>query len=341
MTEKEEKSETGPATKHTGSRTAAGQASAEDAGPEIEFPPTLLRYFEDTRVTPSAFFRVLRRDEVKRFRSDDQDAASKLMTALDPEGERLWALMSQPSWPDAVDAWLWGAAQTRLRGECGEAFDPQDHDAARIFASILTSLSSGLRSDQKEEKKRAETWLRIGICWLTEKRGLKAWQIAEGLRPIFFAELKSASRVALRAVQKGKVGELRLAVAVAGLGEQMVKAAAEERDRERHTAADLRLRLDDARATIERLRSDLEDAAKTTADREATISKLEHMLAAERLHWGHDLTEARAAQKVLLGERLRPLLEDAVDAFEIDPPALGTALRRVRAALAVIEEARE
>ena len=72
---------------------------------------------------------------------------------------------------------------------------------------------------------------------------------------------------------------------------------------------------------------------------EMAIANLEKTLAVERHHWGHDLTETKAKQKVLLGERLAPLLADAIDALEIGPPAQGIALRRVKAAISVIEKA--
>jgi len=341
VTENEEKTGTTPDQKPAALPAAEGRASTDGTTSEIEFPPTLSGYFEEVRASPSTFFKILRKNEVRHFRSEDREAAGKLMSALDPEGERLWALMSQSTLPDAIDTWVWGAAQARLKEKLGEAFDSQDHDAARVLKSILASLSPGFRSDQKEERKRAETWLRIGICWLVEKRALKAWQVAEELRPTFFPELKSAARLAHRAIQRGKINELRLAVAVAGLGNQMVRDAAEERDRERNTAADLRHRLDDARKTIERLNSEIEGTRKIVAEHEAAISKLEQTLTAERQHWGHDLTETKAEQKVLLGERLAPLLEDAIDALEIDPPAPGTALRRIKSALTVIKEANE
>lgn len=338
MTDEKEKPETTTQRQEAAPRTSQPQ---DDSATEIEIQPTLMGYFGEKHASPSVFFKVLRQNAVKRFRPADQESAGKVMATYDPEGERLWALMSQSSLPEAVDAWIWGAAQARLKVDLGEAFDPQDHDAAGIFKTVLSNLSQALRSDQKEEKRRAKILLRLAICWLVEKRALKGWQIAEGLRPVFFPELKSAARFALRAIQKGKIGELRLAAAVSGLGDQMVKDAAEERDRERSTASDLRRRLDDARKTIERLSSELEGARKMVADQEAANSKLEQTLTAERQHWGHDLAETKAEQKVLLGERLGPLLEDAIDALEIDPPAPGTALRRVKSALAVIEGANE
>lgn len=341
VTEREEKPGTETEITKT-EKIAEGPDGAKDAASEeVEIPPTLVGYFGEDRASPSAFFKVLRKNDVKRFRSADQEAVAKLMPTKDTELERLWGLMAQASLPDPVDAWVWGAAQSRLREQLGEAFDTQDHDAGRIFKSVLRELSLGLSSEKKEEKKRAENLLRVAICWLVEKRSFKIWQVAEQVYPFLFRDLKAATRVAQRAIQKGKPGEFRVAAAVAALGAQMVKAAEDEQIRERNISNDLRYRLDDANRKIEKLRSDLEDAKKTISDQEIKIAQLEQTLAAERHHWGHDLTETKAEQKVLLGERLGPLLADAIDALEIEPPAPGIALRRVKAAMSVIEEAKE
>jgi hypothetical protein len=328
VTEKEEKPGTKPENANAEGR-AEGPDNARDASAdEVEIPPTLAGYFGEDRASPSAFFKVLRKNEVKRFRSADQEAAASLMLSEDPEAERLWSLMAQASPPEPVDAWVWGAAQSRLKEQLGEAFDPQDRDAGRIFKSVLRELSAVLTSEKKEDRRRAENILRIVICWLIEKRSLRTWQVAEQLTPILFKDLRAATRAAQRAVQKGRPGELRIAAAMAALGDQMVKAAEEEQARERNISNDLRRRLDDANRKIEKLHTELENAKSTISERDTAVANLEQTLAAERHHWGHDLTETKAEQKVLLGERLGPLLADAIDALEIDPPAPGTALRR-------------
>jgi len=72
---------------------------------------------------------------------------------------------------------------------------------------------------------------------------------------------------------------------------------------------------------------------------EAELQKVQTQLAQlenERHHWGFDLSEERAGHHILLKERIQPLLEDAVDAMEIDEPAV--ALRRLKSALKVIAE---
>jgi len=56
----------------------------------------------------------------------------------------------------------------------------------------------------------------------------------------------------------------------------------------------------------------------------------------ERHHWGYDMSETKAQHRMLLNERVAPLLADAIDALEIDPPAPSVALKRVKAVLKVI-----
>ncbi len=290
--------------------------------------------------TASAFFKVLRTHGVKRFSPSDQADAVELMEKMDPEGERLWTLMSQASLPEPVDAWIWGAAQKRLTTKLGDAFDPQELDKQAILKSLTKGLSEGLRTEDKEKKKGAENWLRIGLCWLAEKRSLQAWQIAEGLLSLLFPEGKSASRLAIRAIQKGKSTEFRLAIAMAGLGHDMVKAAEGDRDRERQISAGLRDRLADTRSTLERFQAELARLQGELEQRNFKLAEVEATLAAERQHWGHDLSETKAGQRVLLGERIGPLLQDAVDALEIEPSAPNLALKRIKAVLSIIEEAK-
>ena len=75
------------------------------------------------------------------------------------------------------------------------------------------------------------------------------------------------------------------------------------------------------------------------AEKEAKLQDVQSLLENERHHWGHDLSETKAGQRVLLGERVAPLLSDAIDALEIEPPVPSIALKRVKAVLKVIEEA--
>lgn len=72
----------------------------------------------------------------------------------------------------------------------------------------------------------------------------------------------------------------------------------------------------------------------------STIEALQAELSAlriERHHWGHDMSETKAQHRMLLNERIAPLLADAIDALEIDPPAPSVALKRIKAVLKMID----
>ncbi|MEW9305462.1 hypothetical protein [Labrys neptuniae] len=307
---------------------------------DFEIRPTISGFFEEPRATATAFFKILHAHEVKRFSMADRAGVEDLIEKMDVDGERLWSLMSQAYVPEPVDAWIWEAAQRRLTTMLGELFDPQEFDKQVILKSLAQGLSDGLASENKETRKGALNWLRIGLCWLSEKRSLQAWQIAEGLLPILFPDGKSASRLATRAIQKGKITEFRVAIAMAGLAHDMVKVTEEERGRERAISASLRDRLADTRSSLDRLQAELARVQNELEQQNAKLAEVEATLAAERQHWGHDLSETRAEQRVLLGERIEPLLQDAVDALEIEPSAPSLALKRIKAVLSTIEEAK-
>lgn len=307
---------------------------------EMQISPTISGYFRDPKTTVPAFFKVLRTLDIKRFTQSDEAHAVDLMEKMDQTGERLWGLMSQGSLPDSVDRWIWGAARQRLKSVLGEAFDPQEHDADRILKSLRDRLAPIVKSEDKIESKSAENWLRVGICWLVEKRSLPPWGIAERMLPYLFVDPAAAARMSKRALQRGKPNEFRLAIATAGLGQEMVKAAQTERDSEKLAGADLRHHLADARSTIEQLQTEAATLRAELGQQSKTLEALQAQLMAERQHWGHGLTETKAKQKVLLGERVAPLLSDAIDALEIEPSAPGVALRRLKTVLSIIGEAK-
>ncbi len=299
--------------------------------------PTISAYFGATRVSPSAFFKALNIAKIKQFTQSDEAQAFETMGKNDSDGERLWALMSRPTLPEVVDRWIWRVAQERLKAAIGGTFDPLEHDAVQILDEMSDSLGASLISKDKQERKRAENWLRIGIRWLIEKRSLDSWVIAEKIRPTIFKKQSDATRTAVRALQRGRSTEFKQAVAMAGLAQTIVDGAQRERDSERRIATSLRQQLSDSRSELDSLRSTLATVNDELASKSELLATTQSQLEAERHHSGHDLSEARAEQQVLLRERVTPLLSDAVDALEIEPSAPHVALKRLKTVLSMIE----
>ena len=306
-----------------------------------EIAPTISAYFGASKISPSAFFKALKIAKIKQFTQSDEAQAFETMDKNDPDAERLWALMSQPTLPEVVDRWIWRVAQERLKAAIGGDFNPLGHDAVQILKEITDPLAPRLVSKEKPERKKAENWLRIGIRWLAEKRSLDPWLIAEKIQPTLFKKQSDATRTAIRSLQHGRWTEFRQAVAMAGLAQTIVDGAQRERDAERRIAAGLRQQLTDSVGEIDSLRSTFASMNDELSSKSKILATTKSQFEAERQHWGHDLSEIKAEQRVLLRERVVPLLSDAVDALEIEPPAPHIALKRLKAVLSIIGGAKQ
>lgn len=304
---------------------------------EKEISPEISAFFVDPKVSPTAFFKAIKSEKVKRFKKDDEE---RVQTALAAgfSGERLWALMSQANLPEAVERWIWPVAQDQLKSTVGPDFNPLDTNPVQILESIRRALTPRLNSKDKAEIKAAENWLRIGICWLVEKRSIDIWTIAEVISATFFNDSKKARAAVKRAISKGSIKEFRLSVANVRLGNDIVARSKSELAEERRISNSLRINLTDAEKKIEALEADLSDLRAELTQKEEALKSVETQLENGRHHWGHDLSETKARQRVLLSERVAPLLSDAIDALEINPPAQSVALKRIKAVLTIIEE---
>lgn len=300
--------------------------------------PEISAFFSNPKVSSSAFFQAVKAEKIKRFKKEDEERAF-LALKEDEGGERLWALISQAKIPDAVDRWVWPAAQDRLKGMLGADFNPHESTPAEILNILRVSFEPNMRSKDKAEKKRAENWLRIGICWLVEKRSIELWSLAESLSGTFFADTKQAKTLVRRAIGKGSSKEFRISVATVKLSTDFLARSKSELAEERRIANNLRFNVTEAEKKIENLEGELSVLRRKLEQEEDALLNLKKQFENERHHWGHDLSEAKAGQRVLLAERVVPYLSDAVDALEIDTPAPDVALKRVKAVLKIIDEA--
>jgi hypothetical protein len=299
--------------------------------------PEISTFFTNLELTPSTFLKVLRSQKVNRFKKEDEQKAIIAIEG-DTNGGRLWSLMSQANLPEAVERWIWTAAQDRLKLIVGPDFNQFDTNPTHLLQNLCKTLEPALRSKEKAEVKHAENWLRIGICWLIEKRSIQLWTVGELMSSIFFNGTKNSELLVHRAISKGGIKDLKLSVATVSLGNDMVAQAKSNLADERHLSNSLRIKLSEAEKTIESLKSELATIRAEFIEKENELNNIRTQFDNERHHWGHDLSETKAGQRVLLGERVAPLLSDAIDALEIDPPVQKVALKRIKAVLNIIGE---
>lgn len=313
------------------------RAAAPEAETALNVEPTLTAFFGEKKIRPAAFLGAVKKKKIARFSSEDEAAAWDLMSAHDPDGERLWALASQGSLPEAVERWIWPTAQKRLSSILGDRFAPLQQTSSEMLAII----SERAVRTSKEGASELDNWARIGFRWLIEQRSVDAWQVADSLCSRLFPKAPDAKRLATKAVARGRTAELTLVVATIGLAKSVVENAQRALDTEQRLSLGLRAQLSQANEREQALQADVSRLETNLAATSSEVLVARAELEAERHHSGHELTEAKGAQQALLRERIRPLLSDAIDALEIEPAAPDVALRRLKNVTELIERADE
>lgn len=307
---------------------------------KVELPtPSLSTYFGEAPVPVRAFFKAVKTAKLRRFEENDEQTASSLMPQNDPEGARLWALVSQSDIPEAVDHWVWSAVQNILRSEVKGDFDPLSRDSLTVLKSLHRQLSTGIQGKEKAAKRKGENLLRISVTWLVKKRALDPWEAFNELRVVFFPEGQAATRHSKRILTQGKLQEIKTAAAISGLAHEKVRAALSDRDEERRQKGSLQDRISRLEKENARVTEELRGAEEKSAALALELAALKQKLNDQQQHWGHDMTDVKAKQNSLLRDRLAPLLKDALDALEIEPPAPQVALKRIKSTIAAIGDA--
>ena len=218
----------------SGSAVKDASDTAKRSAPKREPPiPSLATYFGTTPVPVRAFIKAIKAAKIRRFEEDDERASITLMQNNDPEGARLWALVSQSELPEAIDNWVWGAVQSKLKAEVPGEFDPLARDSLTVLKTLHRQLSTSIHGREKIQKRKSENLLRIGLTWLAKRRALDPWEGFSELRVVFFSEGPAAARRAKRILTQGKSLEIKSAAAICGLVQEKVRTALSERDDER------------------------------------------------------------------------------------------------------------
>ena len=287
----------------TSDKTGAGAASSRDtavAAPEetaLDMEPKLALFFGEKKIKPAAFLSAVRRKKVVRFDSEDETAAWELMSAHDPDGERLWSLASQAALPDAVERWIWPTAQKRLSSILGEKFAPLQQSSSEML-TVISEFAGRMTS--KEGASELNNWARIGIRWLIEQRSVDPWEVAGTLYPHLFPKGPDARRLATKAIARGRTAELTLVVATSGLAKSIVENAKRALDAEQRRSFGLSGQISRANEREQALLADVSRLEAQLAARSSEVFAARAELEAERHHSGHELTETKGAQQALL-----------------------------------------
>jgi hypothetical protein len=300
--------------------------------------PTLATYFGTEAVPAGTFLKAVKAAKVQRFVDEDVRAASSLAADTDPTGSRLLALAALPALPKAVERWIWPEIRAFLRAKAPAAFEPFDPEANVTFTRIHGLLSPALNDSDPQRRQRGEILLLLSLTWLGTQQSLNIVTTLDVLRDTFSGTEASVREMVRKGLVSGKVAEVKRAAAVATLIGRALKESRISLDVERQRGASFERRLLEAKTNILDLYAQNESLAQERDRLASELERARRLLEESTQHAGHDIVELKAQQTLFLKRRIAPLLSDAVDALEIEPPVPRIAIKRLKSAIGAIEE---
>jgi hypothetical protein len=275
------------------------------------------------------------------FAMTDSEEALRHLGARDPDLRKTLALAGAGNPPAPLRRWFADATRhllaDRLKGVSIDPLSPAHEQIGRIAAG----LAPALRAKDRIARAAAESLLRLSIKLVTDAR--PDFSAAEMLA-LLFVPLREPDADARLAP-----AELRERVQEAGVAQlrdlSLVQAAALDRilgaERARSEAQDRANALDAALAVerdrVRELREKLATAEAHAEALKADVARLNQAVADHRQIGAHGTAELLARMRALLAGRIDPLLADAADALEIEPPILEVVRDRIESGRGVIK----
>lgn len=310
--------------------------AARDSVPKPH--PSLSAYFGEEKIPAAAFFKSIKATGISRFDDADRAAVLDLMEKNDPEGERLWALLTRRRLPDSIKTWIWLGVKSYFTRVLGADVNAADQRPEQILESIRKRFPALSSTKDKKEKRTFGFAVRLAASWLQHKYQMPALQTVGFVSALVSRNEKSANETISNVVQTGSSKEFTLAAAVAYAARSIVADAERELEKARTEDTKLRQRLEREMATTGELTLKRDELHVQNAKLIAKLADLSEQLQAERQHSGYDFTALKSRNAVLLRDRLSPLIKDAIDALEIEAPERDIAIRRLKKAISTIEE---
>jgi hypothetical protein len=275
------------------------------------------------------------------FAMTDSEEALRHLGARDPDLRKTLALAGAGNPPAPLRRWLADATRhllaDRLKGVSIDPLSPAHEQIGRIAAGLAPTL----RAKDRIARAAAESLLRLSIKLVTDARPDFS---APEMLALLFAPLREAD-----ADSRLAPAELRGRVQEAGVAQlrdlSLVQAAALDRilgaERARSEAQDRANVLDTALAVerdrVRELREKLATAEAHAEALKADVARLNQAVADHRQIGAHGTAELLARMRALLAGRIDPLLADAADALEIEPPILEVVRDRIESGRGVIK----
>lgn len=325
-----------------------------------------LEEFYRAREKPSRFLRALEAAARSSFPQDEMDRSVRALAECDPVLKRTVELSAQAVRSRdgfarrAVLAWT--KHLVRLEVSTRAPLDEADQTtASRLFESIAARLkaasgmpllndtegdstaSSGAaaRKRRKLSEQRASGMTRLAFIWLWQERQLSPIDAARGFESILVKKKSrkaTPSEVVALALIRGEDAAVRGVLAAFDLLKNEIDSsnhqlrAAQSREAEaEHAAEDANRGLHAAVVEADTLRAKVELT-------QTALARLERERETDLLGFRHAIGEIRARSLGFVRKKVKPLVDEALDALEGEPSHADVALDRLQSIKSRIAE---
>lgn len=294
--------------------------------------PRIVDFYADPKLKPSEFLKAVRAAKLKTFKPDDRDQALRSIGTSDPMLSRTTSLLGKDR--DAVRRWVTEVTIEALKEHVPDILTDGPSSSGILFDQIMRSVAADLGSKDKPRSTRAANLSRLALVWLLEQRNLKPidafLSIEKVTRKRGGAGRPGANDEIVKILTNGYIKQLINPSVVARYFEDSLNEARAERLNVHEVNVKLREKL-----------SDLESALRHSNEQrgltERQLRELRDQLRDEKELRQLDTSRQVGRSQSFLRERLRPLLSDARDALDFDPPHTEATRQRVEMALAAVD----
>ncbi len=306
--------------------------------------PRISEYYGSPTVQPTQFLREVRsavkaarlaKKDPPSFDAEDADETLGRLPELDPTLSRTVKLLGKE--PSQVRRWVTQATRVAFNDRLTSG-GLEDESALERFDRFLRSAADDLQDKDKQRREHAQNLLRLSLPWLVEMQNLKP---EEALPLVGRAKRARAKTTDLRR----DVRRLLFRVPVSQLMNLSLisafyaRALAEEASARQDAFRKLSHCRDEQTAQLaetDELRDELSRVAKERDALDRRLTGTEEQLRGQKELRAIDRTQINGRSRRFLKERVLPLISDAQDAMEFEPPQFEGARQRLDMVVAAI-----
>lgn len=322
--------------------------------PEIK-AKSLADYYADKQLNAKQFLAALNKNKVGKLTDEDQKQASAELDTVDPKFLRTFNLLFHSQGlrdPSAVSCRQFAISAARRQAEKNYGVVIEiELSPIQILETVLTVMKPALMA--KKTDAQAFNLTKALALWLVDSRSLEILELTKVLSSTLVKDRSKKSDDA--AIRKGQIAillnpkvtltSMQVYTAFAGLGAAVARSAKQIADQEQHRAKQ-------AEQRIEALALELEQTKQALNDATLQINQLREEIEQHHLHRqqqeeklknqkqisAHIQGEIRGHSYAFLNRKVRPLLQDAQDFAELDPPRIHVIRERLEQTFKAIED---